>query len=496
MQKPKKGVTCRMTSVAKNPANTTIIPKEIWEKAKYCFECGICTASCPMAELLGARYNPRSLLQKAFIDPEKALEEGSLWLCAWCYRCHDRCPQGLNPPEIFQLLKAEAAKRGLFHGFEEAISSMEKDVPFPLICWYTCFHSERSEMADERLDDALEKIASRQKHPKKRALISGRKQKVAVIGSGPTGLTAASELAEMGYSVTVFEALPALGGMLRKSMPEYRLPRKALEAEIERLGDLGVEIRTDTRVGKEVGFGDLWKESYGAIFVAVGANKSRELGIEGEDLTGVVDALEFLWKVNTKKKVTLGKKVGVIGGGNVAVDAARTALCQGAEEAIILYRRTREVMPANPWEVMEAEREGVKFEFLTSPKRIHRKDGKVIELVCEKMKLGELDETGRGRPEPIEGSDFPLQLNTVIVAIGEEVDATFLPEEVGVGRNSRVRVNPITMETDMKGVFAGGDAVTGPATVMEAILAGKRAACSIHQYLTSIKQEGEEQLGD
>jgi len=206
--------------------------------------------------------------------------------------------------------------------------------------------------------------------------------------------------------------------------------------------------------------------------------------------------LEFLWKVNAQQKITLGRKVGVIGGGNVAVDAARTALRQGAEEAIILYRRTREEMPANPWEVMEAEREGVKFEFLTSPKRIRGKDGKVVELECEKMKLGELDETGRGKPEPIQGSDFSLQFHTIIVAIGEEIETTFLPKEVDVGKNNRIRVNPITMETDMEGVFAGGDAVTGPATVMEAILAGKRAACSIHQYLTSIKQEGEEQPGD
>ena len=485
-----------MTSVAKDPTKLTIIPKEEREKAKYCFECGICTASCPMAELLGARYNPRSLLQKAFIDPEKTLEEDSLWLCAWCYKCHDRCPQGLKPPEIFQLLKGEAAKRGIFSGWEKAISSMEKDVPLPLICWYTCFHPERTGMDEKRLDDALKKIASRHKHPKRKAITADQKQKVAVIGSGPAGLTAASELRERGYSVTVFEALPALGGMLRKSMPEYRLPRNVLEAEIERLRDLGVEMRTDTRIGKDVEFDELWKETYGAIFVAAGAHRSRRLGIEGEELVGVVDALEFLWKVNAQQKVTLGRKVGVLGGGNVAVDAARTALRQGAEEATILYRRTREEMPANAWEVMEAEREGVKFEFLTSPKRISGKDGKVVELVCERMKLGELDETGRGRPEPVDGSDFPLQLHTIIVAIGEEVDSTFLPEEVSVDKNSRVRVNPFTMETDMKGVFAGGDVVTGPATVMEAILAGKRAACSIDQYLAGLEQEGDEHRGD
>ena len=466
------------------------------EKLQYCYECGICTASCPMAELLGACYNPRSLLQKAFIEPEKALEEASLWLCAWCYKCHDRCPQELKPPEIFQLLKDEAARRGLLSGFQKAVRSMEEGVPLPLICWYTCFHPERARVDEARLEDALREIASRRRHPRKKMASGDHKQKIAVIGSGPAGLTAASELAKKGYPVTVFEALPAVGGMLRKSMPEYRLPRRALEAEIERLKDLSVEIRTNTRIGEDVEFDALWKEGYDAIFVGIGAHRSRKLGIEGENLEGVLDALEFLWKINAQKKVTLGKKVGVIGGGNVAVDAARTALRQGADEATILYRRTREDMPANPWELMEAEQEGVKFEFLTAPKRIHGNGGKVAELVSEKMKLGELDETGRGRPEPVEGSDFSLQLHTIVVAIGEEVDAAFLPKMIEVDKNGRVRVNPITMETDLQGVFAGGDAVTGPATVMEAILAGKRAACSIDRYLAGAEVGGNERHGD
>ena len=485
-----------MTSVAKSSRNTPILPQAVREKAKFCFECGICTASCPMAELLGARYNPRSLLQKAFIEPEKTLGEPSLWLCAWCYRCYDRCPQRLKPPEIFQLLKAEAVKRGVLSGFQEAVHLMEEAVPFPLLCWYTCFHPDRAGVGDMRTGDALKKFTSPHRHAGRKATGREPTQKVAVIGSGPAGLAAAWELGGRGYSVTILEALPALGGMLRKAMPKYRLSRKALDAEVDRLRDLNVKVKTDTRIGESAKFASLWSEGYEAIFVAVGAHRSRKLGIEGEDLAGVLDALDFLWEVNAGKKVILGKKVSIVGGGNVAVDAARTAKRQGAEEVTLLYRRAREDMPANPWEIMEAEQEGVRFQYLVAPKRIHGKEGKVTELVCEKVKLAELDETGRGRPEPIEGSEFSLQLQTIIVAIGEEVDSTFLPNGIEVAKNGRIQVNPITMETDIRGVYAGGDAVTGPATVMEAILAGKRAAFSIDQYLSKIRRGRSEQRGD
>jgi len=444
-----------------------------------------------MAELLPTHYNPRTLLQKVFTEPEKTLKEDRLWLCAWCYECYKRCPQGLKPPEIFQLLKNETAKRGLFNGFKEAVSTIEENVPFPVICWYTCFHPERAEAGDEKIADALEKLITRRMQTKKKETYATHKEKVAIIGSGPAGFTAACELAEKGYPVTIFEALPEAGGMLRKSMPEYRLPRKALESEIQRLKDLGVEIRTNTTIGKDVSFDELWREGYKAVFVAVGAHKSRKLGIEGEELEGVVDALEFLWKVNMQQKVSLGKKVAVIGGGNVAVDAARTALRHGAEETVILYRRSREELPANPWEAMEAEKEGVKIKFLVTPLKILEKDGNAVRLECIKMKLGELDETGRKRPIPVEGSEFSLELDMVIVAIGEATETGFLPKKVEVGRGNRILVNPITMGTSMTGVFAGGDTVTGPATVIGAVLAGKRAACSINQYLTKTKEREE-----
>jgi NADPH-dependent glutamate synthase beta subunit-like oxidoreductase len=467
----------------------SLIPTEIREKAKYCFECGICTASCPMAELLAMRYNPRTLLQAIFTDPEQALKDDNLWLCAWCYKCYHRCPQGLRPPEIFQLLKTEAAKRGLLNGFKTAVSRIAEEVPLPAVCWYTCFHPERAEVHDQELDQALREILAQRTTSKKEARRARSSEKVAIIGSGPAGLTAGLELTKEGYAATIFEALPVLGGALRNAMPTYRLPRAVLGNEIQNLKNMGITMHTNTRIGDDKGFASLWEEGYQAVFVAVGAQQSKKLGIEGEDLDGVMDALDFLWQTNSEQQIDLGRKVAVIGGGNVAVDSARTAHRQGAKEVSILYRRTREQMPANPWEVREAEKEGISIEFLVAPIRILGKDGTATGIECIKMKLGELDETGRRKPVPIDNSEYSLEFDTIIAAIGEGVDTAFLPKEVALDRGNRILVNPITMETSMTGVFAGGDAVTGPATLMEAILAGKRAACSIHQYLQMLKEE-------
>ncbi len=472
-----------------------VISKEIRTKARYCFECGICTASCPMAELLSSHYNPRSLLQKVLIEPEKSLREEGLWLCSWCYKCYKRCPQGLKPPEIFQLLKDEAAKRELLNGFRKAFSTIEREVPFPIICLYTCFHPERAKMANEILKEELKRLARRKMCKTNEKAVSNR-EKVAVIGSGPAGLTVAYELTKKGYVITIFEALPTLGGMLGKCMPEYRLPRKVLDDEIQRLRSLDVEIRTNIKIGKDREFASLWREGYKAVFVGVGAHESRRLGIEGEKLSGVVDALDFLWRVNIQREFSLGKKIGIIGGGNVAIDAARTALRQGADEVTIIYRRSRDEMPANPWEVNEAEKEGARIKFLVAPSKILGKEGKTIGLECVKIELGETDETARKRPIPIEGSEFSIELDTVIVAIGESAETSFLPKEVKRSRDNRILIDPFTMETSMQGVFAGGDAVTGPATVIEAILAGRQAARAIDQYLTATKSKEKKDSGN
>jgi len=460
------------------------------EKLKYCFECGICTASCSMAELLGD-YNPRSLLEKIFLNPEDVLASDEPWLCAWCYRCHKRCPQGLKPPEIFHFVRTTAAEHGYTQPLEIALQKIVKNIPLPLVTTLVCFHPERAGLDRkeilERAEQMYKMYKARLRTGKRKKTMKNSGGKIAVIGSGPAGLTVAYKLVRKGHKATIFEALPEPGGMLRKCIPDYRLPKQVLTKEIQFLRDLGVEIKTGVTIGKDLNFDDLWKEGYKAIFIGVGAHKSQELKIEGGDLKGVVYALDFLWSANCGEKMEIGKNVVVIGGGNVAVDAAKTALRHGAKEVTVLYRRSREEMPANPWEVKEAEDEGVKIEFLVAPKEILGKNGAVSAVECVRMQLGEPDESGRKKPIPIEGSEFTRETDMVILAIGEAPNLEFLPKEIGLSEDGTVWVNPITMETSLQGVFAGGDAVTGPATVIEAIRAGKRAAECIKNYLKSLE---------
>jgi NADPH-dependent glutamate synthase beta subunit-like oxidoreductase len=467
----------------------TLIPRELQErlldgeKLKYCFECGVCSSSCPMMELAPDHYNPRILLETIFSDPEKALTKSDVWLCGWCYRCYERCPQKLKPPEILLQVRSLAAERGNVDGLKEAAEIIGKNIPLAESCYYVCFHPERAKISKEEFEDTLKSIVksrSRLRQRKSKALSKG---KIAVIGSGPAGLTAAHDLARKSYSVTVFEASPELGGMLRYGIPEKRLPRKAVDDDIEYVKSFGVETKTNIAMGKDLTVEKLEKEGYKAVFIAVGALKSRKIGCEGENLNGATCALDFLKEVKSGKNVDIGEKVAVIGGGNVAVDAARTALHEGGKEVTILYRRTREEMPANPWEVKEAEEEGVKIEFLIAPTKFVGKEGKMIGIELVKMKLGELDETGRRAPIPIEDSKYTRDFDTVILAVGEAVDTSFLPKGIELSDINTIWADPVTMETTMKGVFAGGDAVTGPASVLEAVTAGRRAADSIDCYL-------------
>jgi len=449
------------------------------EKLQYCYECGICTASCPIVELLPEHYHPRTLLQRIFLDLDGVLKEEALWLCAWCYRCYRRCPQKLLLPEIFLRARKLAVENGYLGGLEEAAELIRKEIPFPGVCQRVCFHPERAEI------DVLETIKTNYESQKEMKTAPQRKngEKIAIVGSGPAGLTAACELIRMGYQVTVFESSSEPGGMLRECMPAYRLPRKVLEADIEHLKKLGIEIRTGVTVGKDLTLQNFSQEGYKAVLLATGAHKSKQLRIEGTELKGVIYALDFLRKTNLGEEIDLGERVAVIGGGNVAMDAARTALKLGAKHVSILYRRSREEMPANPWEAKEAESEGVKISFLASPTKILGENEQVTAIECVRMELGEPDETGRRRPTSIEDSEFTIELDTVILAIGESPDLSFLPEEIEVSEQNTVLVDPVTMKTSLPGLFAGGDVVSGPATVIEAIAAGKRAALSIHRYL-------------
>jgi formate dehydrogenase major subunit len=309
-------------------------------------------------------------------------------------------------------------------------------------------------------------------------------RRVAIIGGGPAGLSAAYYLALEGHEVTIFESNPQLGGMLRYGIPEYRLPKAVLDKEISVVASLCRDVRCNTRLGQDFTIDGLKRQGYEAIFLALGAQASQKMKVEGENLPGVLSGVGFLRDVALGQKVSLGHRVAVIGGGNTAIDAARTALRLGASEVTIVYRRSREEMPANDEEIEQAEQEGVKFHFLAAPVRISGRNGRADTVQCVKMALGEPDSSGRRTPKPIAGSEFTMDVDTVIAAIGQTIEASGIKDrQIVFNPRGYVSVNEETMETSLKGVFAGGDCTSGPATVVEAIAAGKRAANSIIQYL-------------
>jgi NADPH-dependent glutamate synthase beta subunit-like oxidoreductase len=275
--------------------------------------------------------------------------------------------------------------------------------------------------------------------------------------------------------------------MLTAGIPEYRLPREVVRGEIENIRKQGVEIRLNSPIGTgkgELSIDHLWQQGYKAIFIATGAHKSKTLGIPGEEMKGVYDGITLLKDVNLGKKIQLGKRVTIVGGGNVAIDAARVARRCGVKEVSILYRRSEEEMPAYSEEVEAAKAEGIEIHYLTSPARIMGKDGKVTKVECVKTKLGEADESSRRRPEPVKGSEFVIEADTVVPAIGEIPDLSFLDtQKFDMVRDKTIAIHPRTMMTNTKGIFAGGDVVSGPATVIEAMAAGRKAAVSIDKYL-------------
>ncbi len=308
-------------------------------------------------------------------------------------------------------------------------------------------------------------------------------KKVAVVGSGPAGLTAAYFLRRSGHQVTIFEALPELGGMLRYGIPEYRLPKSVVDGEIQLILDLGVEAKAGLQLGEDFTIDYLFKNGYDAVYLAIGAQNSRRMGVPGEDMPGVLGGTEFLRAVMLNEEVKLGNKVAVIGGGNTAMDAARTAKRLGAEQVMVIYRRAREQMPAQEIEVIEADEEGVEFHLLANPVQIEGEDG-VQRVVCQKMQLGEPDDSGRRRPEPIPDSFFTLDVDTIIAAIGQDVGIDDIKDDVNIDKWNTIDCQEDTFTTNVPGVFAGGDAVTGPGIAIEAIAAGKRVAEVVENYLS------------
>jgi len=324
--------------------------------------------------------------------------------------------------------------------------------------------------------------------------------KVAIVGSGPAGLTAAADLAKLGHEVVLFEALHVSGGVLVYGIPEFRLPKKIVQAEVDYIRKLGVNLRTDQMIGRLYTIDELFERGFDAVFIGTGAGLPGFMGIPGENLGGIYSANEFLIRVNLMKAymfpeydtpIRVGKKVAVIGGGNVAMDSARCALRLGAEEAWIVYRRSREEMPARLEEIENAEEEGIKFRFLTVPVRfLGDKHGWVNGMECIAMRLGEPDESGRRRPVPIEGSEFVMDVDTVVIAIGQTPNPMIqrTTEGLKTTRHGTIVVNEKTGKTSKRRVYAGGDVVSGAATVISAMGAGKTAARSIHKYLLRKKR--------
>ncbi len=391
--------------------------------------------------------------------------------------CQAACPLGMDVREYVDLV---AQGRIM-----EALQVIRSDNPFPSICAYVCTHPCEEACRRGQVDKpvairALKRFAVEFGGDRmiQADAETTQSEKVAIVGSGPAGMACAYYLRTFGYPVTIFEAHSELGGMLRAGIPQYRLPRDVLDTEFRRLTRMGVEVRTDTRV---VSLDLLFELGYRAIFLTIGAHQSLRMGIEGEESPGVIDGATFLREVNLGLKPSLGKKVAVVGGGNVAIDAARTAARLGARKIHILYRRSRAEMPADPAEISLALEEGIEILFLMTPTRIQRKDGQ-LSVTCIRMELGEPDESGRCKPMPVAGSEFDLQLDTLISAIGQ---APQTPGDfhIRVGKGSTIQVDPVTLTTNRAGVFAGGDAVTGPATVAQALAAGKLAAQRIYDYL-------------
>ncbi|MFY9431645.1 MAG: FAD-dependent oxidoreductase [Thermacetogeniaceae bacterium] len=373
--------------------------------------------------------------------------------------------------------------------YREALALIKEVIPIPAcigrVCPHPCETVCRRRLVEEPIAIAQLKyfvadkdLASPEPYMPEIAPPTGKK--VAVVGAGPAGLTAAYFLARAGITVTVYDAMPSAGGMLRYGIPEYRLPKTILDQEIELIEKMGVEFIYNTRVGVDISL-DYLRESYDAVFLGIGAWKSSSIRCKGEDLPGVLGGIDFLREVALHKEVRLGERVAVVGGGNTAMDAARTALRLGARQVVVLYRRTRNEMPAEEIEIMEAEEEGVEFRFLVSPIEICEENGRVTAIRLQKMELGEPDASGRRRPVPIDGAEETIPIDTVIKAIGQQVD----PEGITVSLSewNTIAVDENTLATNLPGVFAGGDGVTGPKIAIDAVAQGKKAAESMIAYL-------------
>ncbi len=402
--------------------------------------------------------------------------------------CQNECPAGVDVPGYISLI---GEKR-----FAEALRWHRNRNPFAAVCAHVCLHTCQNKCRRTTLDGEPVAIRSLKRFmidqevttqlPEVRENAANAQRSIAIVGGGPAGLSCAYFLARLGYHPKVFEAESRPGGMLFQAIPPFRLRREIIAVEVRMIERMGVDIETGVRLGKDFTLQSLRDQGHEAVFLGVGAPRGASLGIPGEDADGVTDALGFLRAYNIRGSVPVGKDIVVIGGGNTAIDAARTAIRLGAETVTVLYRRTREEFPANPEEVDEGEREGVILRYLIAPVEMITKNGRVAGVRCHQMRLGAFDRSGRRRPEPTEEADLAVNADQVIVAIGQVLNPSELLNglELKLTRSNYIQADPMTMQTSVDWIFAGGDAVLGPSSVARAIGTGEKAAAGIDEYLT------------
>ena len=429
---------------------------------------------------------------------EMAIDEAKRCLNCKTMPCVAGCPVNVQIPRFIQLISDGK--------FADACAVIKETSSLPAVCGRVCTQETQCESKCTRgikgepvAIGRLERFVAdwdmkHGTHQIEKPVSNGIK--VAIIGAGPAGLTCAGDLAKLGYEVTVFEAFHKAGGVLVYGIPEFRLPKVIVQKEVENLEKLGVKIMTNMVIGKVLSIDELFQEyNFQAVFIGSGAGLPMFMGIEGEGLSGVYSANEFLTRINLMKAyrddydtpIRKGKSVAVVGGGNVAMDAARSAMRLGAEHVYIIYRRSEEELPARREEVHHAKEEGIEFMLLSNPVKIHGdENGNVNSIECIKMELGEPDASGRRRPIPVEGSNFQVPVDTVIMSLGTSPNPLLRSTTDGLEANNRgCLITNAGMATSKEGVYAGGDAVTGAATVILAMGAGKTAAQSIHEYLQS-----------
>jgi formate dehydrogenase beta subunit len=480
-------------------------------------KCTLCmTSAIPIADTV-KHYRDDYL---AYIRGEKKQKKAVEYKFKMTAPCQDKCPSHIDIPAYIEAIKDRR--------FDESLDIIRESMPLPAVCGRVCPHPCETACRRANVDEpinimVLKRTASdyewQHNHQPPMQPKPRKDKTVAIVGAGPAGLAAAYYLAMEGYPCTIYEALPEGfgGGMIAVGIPAYRMPRHILQRDIDIICSMGVEIIYNTRVGKDISLMEL-KEKFDAVLLAPGAHKSKPMGVEGEDegykgfLAG---GIEFLREAYLGKPTGMGKKVCVVGGGNTAIDCVRVALREGAEESVLLYRRTRNEMPADVWEIDGADEEGVQFEFLVLPKKIIVDDNRQVTGVeCLRMELGEPDDSGRRRPQPIEGSEFIVECDTLIPAIGQDPDLSFITDDTGIKitrwntvvtkyiplKNAADRElndemgNPLSriLLTDMDGVFASGDAEIGPLTVVACVGNAHRAAKVIQRWL----EEGEAYLTD